>query len=76
MGRFTPRRTTGRQTASSTLISYGGENTIDLDDLDVQKTVDVNASRGVEFTLKPAPEQKPQNPQPPPGQPNEPDPQD
>jgi hypothetical protein len=58
------------------LISYGGENTIDLDDLDVQKTVDVNASRGVEFTLKPAPEQKPQNPQPPPGQPNAPDPQD
>jgi hypothetical protein len=42
----------------------------------VQKTVDVNASRGVEFTLKLAPEQKPQNPQPPPDQPNAPDPQD
>jgi hypothetical protein len=49
------------------LTSYGGENTIDLNDLDLQKTVDVNASRGVEFTLRPAPEQK---------QPNPPDPQD
>ena len=58
------------------LTSYGGENTIDLDDLDVQKTVDVNASRGVEFTLKPAPDQKPQNPQPPQDQPNPPEPQD
>jgi hypothetical protein len=49
------------------LTSYGGENTINLNDLDLQKTVDVNASRGVEFSLKPAPEHK---------QPNPPDPQD
>jgi hypothetical protein len=58
------------------LTSYGGENTIDLDDLDVQKTVDVNASRSVEFTLKPAPDQKQENPQPPQDQPNPPEPQD
>jgi hypothetical protein len=55
------------------LTSYGGENTIDLNDLDVQKTVDVNASRGVEFTLKPAPDQKQQNPQPRQDQLNPPD---
>jgi hypothetical protein len=54
------------------LTSYGGENAIDLKDLDLQKTVDVNASRGVEFTLKPAPTHKEQKPQPPPNQPNPP----
>jgi hypothetical protein len=32
---------------------FGGENTVDIDQIDVQKTVDVNASRGVNFTLKP-----------------------
>jgi len=54
------------------LTSYGGENAIDLNDLDLQKTVDVNASRGVEFTLKPAPTPKEQKPHPPPNQPNPP----
>jgi hypothetical protein len=32
----------------------GGENTVDWNDIDVQKTVDVNASRGVDFTLRPS----------------------
>jgi hypothetical protein len=53
--------------------SYGGENTIDMNDLDLQKTVDVNARRGITFTLKPAPDQNPPNqPQPPHDQPNSP----
>lgn len=39
------------------LTSYGGENTIDMDDIDLQKTVDVNAKRGLDFTLKPRSEQ-------------------
>lgn len=50
--------------------SYGGEDTIDLNDLDLQKTVDVNAKRGVPFTLKSSPDQNPPNePQPPPQEP-------
>jgi len=32
---------------------YGGENDIDVDLLDLQKTVDANAARGVTFTLTP-----------------------
>jgi hypothetical protein len=36
--------------------SYGGENTIQMDDLDLQQSVDVNAKNGVNFTLKPQPE--------------------
>jgi hypothetical protein len=51
------------------LTSYGGENTIRMDDIDLQKTVDVNAKRGVEFILKPAPSQKPEE-QPPENEPN------
>lgn len=39
------------------LTSYGGENTIEMSDLDLQKTVDVNAKRGVDFTLRPRPDQ-------------------
>jgi hypothetical protein len=35
--------------------SYGGENTIEMDDLDLQETVDANAKRGVNFTLNPSP---------------------
>jgi len=57
------------------LTAYGAENTIDMDDLDLQKTVDVNANRGVSFTLKPAPDQNPpQPPQNPQDQPKDPDP--
>jgi hypothetical protein len=58
------------------LTSYGGENSIDLNDLDLQKTVDVNAKRGVEFTLKPGPDHHSPNPQSPQDQPNPPDLQD
>ncbi len=36
--------------------SYGGENTIEMDDLDLQQTVGVNAKSGVNFTLRPQPE--------------------
>lgn len=43
------------------LTSYGGENTIEMNDLDLQKTVDVNTKRGVDFTLKPRPDQNQQN---------------
>jgi len=46
------------------LTSYGGENTIEMSDLDLQKTVDVNSKRGVDFTLKPRTDQtKPDVPQ-------------
>jgi uncharacterized protein YkuJ len=53
------------------MTSYGGRNAIDLDDIDLQKTVEVNAKRGVEFILKPSPDQNPQSP-PPPDQPTRP----
>jgi hypothetical protein len=33
----------------------GVEHAIDMDVVDLQQTVDVNAKRGMEFTLKPAP---------------------
>jgi hypothetical protein len=36
------------------VTSYGGENAIDEAQLDLQRTVNENAARGVEFTLKPA----------------------
>src|ERR1700730_15736487 len=49
--------------------NYGGENSIDLDQIDMQKTVDVNASRGVEFTLRPKPLENDQNPPATPSQP-------
>jgi hypothetical protein len=38
------------------------EHIIDLDLVDLQKTVDVNAKRGVAFTLRPAPEPPAQAP--------------
>jgi hypothetical protein len=37
------------------LTTYGGENSIALDQLDWQRTVDENAARGVPFTLRPSP---------------------
>jgi hypothetical protein len=48
--------------------SYGGQNSIDIDLLDLQRTVNANAARGVPFTLNPAPSsaptpQSPQQPQ-------------
>jgi hypothetical protein len=36
-------------------VSDGGESTLDMNDLDLQRTVDENAKRGVPFTLKPQP---------------------
>ena len=39
--------------------SYGGENSIDMSQLDLQRTVNANAARGVEFTLRPAPSAAP-----------------
>ena len=38
------------------VTSYGGENSIDANQLDLQRTVNENALRGVTFTLRPAPD--------------------
>jgi hypothetical protein len=45
------------------VTSYGGENAIGIDQLDLQKTVDANADRGLAFILRPAPPDGPSNPQ-------------
>ncbi len=37
------------------ITNYGGETSIDMSQLDLQRTVDENALRGVNFTLRPAP---------------------
>jgi hypothetical protein len=37
------------------ITNYGGETSIDLSQLDLQRTVDENAFRGANFTLRPAP---------------------
>lgn len=44
------------------VTSYGGENAILLDDLDLQKTVDANASQGLAFVLRTRPRQSPEDP--------------
>jgi len=44
--------------------SYGADNSLDLGELDLQRTVNANAARGVEFTLRPAPEPKKAAPEP------------
>jgi hypothetical protein len=46
------------------VTNYGGENAIGLDQIDMQRTVDVNAKRGINITLRPAPlsQAPPQNP--------------
>jgi hypothetical protein len=36
----------------SYLTTYGGENSIPVEMLDLQKTVDENAAQGLEFTLR------------------------
>lgn len=38
------------------VTNYGGENSIPLDQLDMQRTVDVNAKRGINITLRPTPQ--------------------
>jgi hypothetical protein len=51
------------------ITQYGGENAIDLNQVDVQKTVDVNAKRGVPVTLRPSPQAAPPSQgTPPPGE--------
>jgi hypothetical protein len=42
------------------VTNYGGENSIPLDQLDVQRTVDVNAKRGINITLRPTPQSQQQ----------------
>jgi hypothetical protein len=37
------------------VTNYGGENSVDLKQIDLQRTVDANAARGIDFTLHPAP---------------------
>jgi hypothetical protein len=37
------------------VTSYGGENALDESDLDLQKTVNENATQGLTFTLRPGP---------------------
>ena len=41
------------------VTNYGGENSIDLNLIDMQQTVDVNAKRGINITLRPAQSQAP-----------------
>jgi hypothetical protein len=44
-------------------VAEGREGALDLDQIDVQRTVDMNASRGVTFSLKPTPAAGPSSPQ-------------
>jgi hypothetical protein len=37
------------------VTNYGGENSIPLDQIDMQRTVDANAKRGINITLRPTP---------------------
>jgi hypothetical protein len=37
------------------VTSYGGENSVDLDELDIRRTVTENSARGVSFLLRPGP---------------------
>ncbi|HEV3483534.1 MAG TPA: hypothetical protein VGR97_14545 [Candidatus Acidoferrales bacterium] len=46
------------------VTSYGGENAVDLGDLDLQRTTDENAKQGIAITLRPAPESQPPDAQP------------
>jgi hypothetical protein len=38
------------------VTNYGGQNSLDISQIDLQRTVDANARRGVTFILRPAPE--------------------
>ena len=46
------------------VTNYGGENSIPLDQLDMQRTVDVNAKRGINITLRPTPQSQQAAPEP------------
>lgn len=37
------------------LVNYGGENSVEMDEMDLQRTVDQNVKNGVKFWLKPNP---------------------
>ena len=37
-------------------VNYGGPGNVSMDDVDLQRTVDENARRGVRFQLKPDPD--------------------
>jgi hypothetical protein len=37
------------------IVNYGGENTLNMDELDLQRTVNENARRGISFSLHPNP---------------------
>ncbi|MGB8543406.1 MAG: hypothetical protein WCD49_17380 [Candidatus Acidiferrales bacterium] len=37
-------------------VNYGGENSVDMGEVDLQRTVNENAKRGVRFSLKPNPD--------------------
>jgi hypothetical protein len=37
-------------------VNYAGENSVDMDQVDLQRTVNENAKRGVRFSLKPSPD--------------------
>jgi hypothetical protein len=43
-------------------VNYGGESTLNMDELDLQRTVNENAQRGINFSLHPGPSSV--NPQP------------
>jgi hypothetical protein len=43
-------------------VNYGGEDTLNMDELDLQRTVNENARRGINFSLHPSPSTT--NPQP------------
>jgi hypothetical protein len=60
------------------VTTYGGENSFDPNQLDMQRTVDENAKRGITFTLYPSPAPaSPAKPlQPPPANDQQPPPQD
>jgi hypothetical protein len=36
-------------------VNYGGESTLNMDELDLQRTVNENARRGINFSLHPNP---------------------
>jgi len=37
------------------MVNYGGESTLNMDELDLQRTVNENARRGINFSLHPSP---------------------
>ena len=46
------------------LVNYGGESVVDMNQVDLQRTVDENGKRGVKFWLKPNPNRATESPSP------------